>query len=358
MGTNLRTLIVLGAGLSLSTTLAAQDGRVVPTNEFAVSGYGTVGYAYRTQGAGGNAFTTSFNPLFLFQFQDRVLFEAEFEFELEEGVTQTGLEYAHVDLILHDNVTLVGGKFLVPFGVFGDRVHPTWINRFPTAPPVYGHHGSAFGVDPLFPILTDVGLMVRGAIAPGPWSIALNAYVTQGPTREDPDAAIPELAFPASSEDNNTNKLFGTRLDIALPPWAELNLSYIQGDYDENNVLALQGVNVAAEARAKGFELRGEYLLRRQEIETLTGFPTVKRDGLYGQLTYRVGPWEPVVRWTQVFDTKQDGTTLARGATQLALGLDYWFNPSIAVMAGYELNREKGTAVHNDRLVVHIAYGF
>lgn len=361
MGTSLRTLTVAATALTMSTALAAQDvsgGRVVPTNEFVVTGYGTVGYAYQTQGEKANEFTTSFNPIFLFQFQDRVLFEAEFEFELEEGVTQTGLEYAQVDVILHDNLTLVGGKFLVPFGVFGERLHPTWINRFPTSPPLYGHHGSQFGAEPMFPILADVGLMARGVITPGPWSIALNAYVTQGPAAEDPDEPVPELEFPASSGDNNTDKLFGARLDIALPPWAELNLSYIQGDYDENNVLALQGVNVAAEARAMGLEVRGEYLLRRQEIETLAGFPTVRRDGFYAQASYRSGPWEPVARWTQVFDTKQDGAVMEEGAWQMAFGLDYWFNPSIAVMAGYELNREKGTEVDNDRLVIHVAYGF
>ncbi len=78
--------------------------------------------------------------MFLFQFMDRVLFEVELEFELTGGVTETGLEYAQLDFLLNDNITLTGGKFLVPFGVFGERLHPTWINKFPTSPPLYGHH--------------------------------------------------------------------------------------------------------------------------------------------------------------------------------------------------------------------------
>ncbi|HEX9729666.1 MAG TPA: hypothetical protein VGA37_14275 [Gemmatimonadales bacterium] len=90
---------------------------------------------------------------------DRILFEAEFEFELTEGVTETGLEYAQLDFLLTDHLTLVGGKFLVPFGVFGERLHPIWINKFPTAPPIYGHHVAAFGADPVLPILSDVGVM-------------------------------------------------------------------------------------------------------------------------------------------------------------------------------------------------------
>jgi hypothetical protein len=58
------------------------------------------------------------NPIFLYQFQDRVLFEAEFEFELSEGVTQTGLEYGQVDFTVNDHLIVSGGKMLVPFGIF------------------------------------------------------------------------------------------------------------------------------------------------------------------------------------------------------------------------------------------------
>ncbi len=320
---------------------AAQDvtgERVVPTHHTVISGYGTVGYLYRTQGDNENEFTASINPIFLFQFQDRILFEAEFEFELEEGITETGLEYAQLDFIAHDNLTLVGGKFLLPFGVFGERLHPTWINKFPTSPPIFGHHVAAFGAEPLIPILSDIGFMARGALTSGPANLALNLYAVQGPSIEEDgegEEAIPELDFPASSSDNNTNKLIGGRLDIALPPWAEVNFSYFSGDYDENNVLDFTGWNVAGEYRLTNFELRGEYVQTRQEIETLTGFPTVRRHGFYAQAAYRRAAWEPVFRWTQVFDDKLEGQVLEEGAWQAALGLDYWFSPSIALLAGF-----------------------
>ena len=64
------------------------------------------------------------------------------------------------------------------------------------------------------------------------------------------------------------------------------------------------------------------------------------------------------MRWTQLFDTKLDGVVQDEGATQAAFGIDYWISPSIAVMAGYEINREKGPEVDNDRLVAHLAFGF
>lgn len=338
----------------------AQETRVVPTNEFVMSGYGTVGYAVRPQGDHQNEFTSALNPILLFQFQDRVLFEAELEFELQEGVTETGLEYGQVDFILNDNVTLVGGKFLLPFGVFGERLHPTWVNKFPTAPPLYGHHVSAFGAAPLLPILSDLGVMARGTATPGPLNLTLNAYVTQGPSLEGAivPGEVPELGFPASSGDVNTDKMWGGRIDITLPPWFEVNVSYMNGDYDDQNVLDLTGWNLAGEFHARDFELRGEYLQTRQEIETTTGFPTFKRDGFYAQAAYRVGAFEPLFRWTQAFDGTIDGTTQTEGAWQAGFGLDYWFNPSISVMAGFELNREDGPELDNDRFVAHVAYGF
>jgi len=350
--------LAIGVGGSQLDAQQVTGDRVFPSNQVVITGYGTVGYGIRTQGEHDNAFNSSISPVFLFQFQDRILFEAEFEFELQEGVTETGLEYAQLDFIANDNLVLVGGKFLLPFGVFGERLHPTWINKFATSPPIFGHHVSSFGAEPLLPILSDLGVMARGTISAGSAQLGLNVYVVQGPSIEDDSAAIPELEFLASSGDNNTSKVFGGRLDVALRPWIEANLSFLNGDYDEENVLDFTAWNVAAEFHFARFELRGEYVQTRQEIETLSGFPSLVRDGFYGQAAYRFGPWEPVLRWTQVFDSDLDGALQDEGAWQAGLGLDYWFNPSIAVMGAYEINREDGPELDNDRFVVHIAFGF
>ena len=331
----------------------------VATNQMVISGYGTVRYAYRTQGSAENEFAASVNPIFLFQILDRVLFEAEFEFESQDGITETNLEYAQLDLMVHDHLTLVGGEFLVPFGIFGERLHPSWINKFVTPPPIYGHHGTAFGVKPLLPILSDVGFMARAALRPGPLHLGLNAYVTQGPSTEAGSTdTIPELEFLSSSSDNNLDKMVGGRLDIALPPWFEVSFSYLTGDYDANNVLAIEALNVALELRAANLELRGEYLQARQEIEQPTGFPKLVRHGFYAQAAFRVGRWQPVFRWTQVFDNKLDGVVQERGARQAGVGLDYWIGPSVAVKAGLELNREDGVEFQNDRAVMQIGFGF
>ncbi len=341
--------------------LAAQEAReegsarIVPTHNFVLTGYGTVGYNYRPQGDNANEFTARFAPVFLYQFQDKILFEAELEFELEDGVTATGLEYAQVDYIANDNLVLIAGKFLLPFGVFGERIHPSWINKFPTTPPIFGHDETGFGVRPLLPIMSDVGAMARATIRPGPTAITLNAYLTNGPAGEEGDHDALEPEFPASSSDNNSNKMFGGRLDVALPPQAEVNFSYFNGAYDEDNRLDFSGWNVAAEYHARNFEARGEYVQTRQQLETLE---TLKRHGLYTQAAYRIGAWEPVLRWSQIFDSTLGGDVEDLGAWQAGLALDYWFSASIALMAGYEINREKDIELDNDRIVVHVAFGF
>lgn len=337
----------------------SSGARIVPTNNVVLSGYGTVAYLYRPGSENNqNEFAALFAPVFLYQFQDKILFEAELEFELEDGVTQTGLEYAQVSYIASDNLVLGAGKFLLPFGVFGERVHPSWINKFATPPPIFGHHVSEFGAAPIIPILSDVGVQARGAIRPGPFAINLSGYATQGPAMEGEGEEIPEIGFPASSSDNNAGKTLGARLDFALPPMFEVNFSIMNGDYDDQGVLDFTGYDVAAEFRSRGLEIRGEYVQTRQEVETFEGFPTLKRHGFYTQAAYRIKKWEPVLRWTQIFDSTLGGELEDEGAWQMGFGLDYWFAPSIAIMGAYEINREQGIELDNDRLILHFAFGF
>ena len=87
-------------------------------------------------------------------------------------------------------------------------------------------------------------------------------------------------------------------------------------------------------------------------------FRSLKRHGLYTQAAYRIGAWEPVFRWSQIFDSTLGGDVEDLGAWQAGFALDYWFSSSIALMAGYEINREKDIEIDNDKIVVHVAFGF
>ncbi len=391
-----------GLALALAPGLAIGQSRVppldeIPSHEFLVVGYGTAGWQLIDGGGTQNAFSASLSPLLLFQFGNRFLYEAELEFDIEEGVTNTSLEYAQINFFMNDNLTMVAGKFLVPFGVFGERLHPTWINKLPSKPPLYGHGGGS-GPDPLLPILADFGVMLRGSWDLGKGrSITGSAYVTQGPSVEGahgdeaedqglgttaalisgeaPDEGhggglIPEFQFGEDSNDINKDKMLGGRLAFVLAPRFEIDLSGFTGEFDDDGS-RINAYNVAVEYRFGSTEFRGEGFIMRydfgdaedhdaddgaaaEHVETVTA----QTGGFYVQASQRIGPWQPVVRWTRRSDATAATFDTDVGYSQLTFGLDYWFSPSIALMAGLELNASRGQEDLPNRFIVHWAFGF
>lgn len=357
----------------------------LPTHEFIVAGYGTAGW--RTEQDGVNSFFGSLSPLLLFQFSERFLFEAELEFEIEDGATRTGLEYAQIDFFLNDNLTLVAGKFLVPFGVFGERLHPTWINLFATNPPFYGHGGGT--LEPLLPIMADFGGMIRGAWSLGAGrSVIVSGFVTQGPfaeadhgeqdegghdeaaegAMEETGGVAPRVGFSfgETTTDLTNDKMVGARAGLVLAPAFEVDVSGLTGAFNEEGS-RLSALNLAVEIRRGTFEVRGEvfgmwYDVEVEEPPSQEGVEqhgeavVASTGGYYLQIARRMGNWQPVLRWAHALDVEAAGLAPTRGYQQLGIGVDYWFSPAIALMAGYEFNGIDRDAPN--RLVVHWSFGF
>ncbi|GMR13163.1 MAG: hypothetical protein BMS9Abin29_1365 [Gemmatimonadota bacterium] len=349
----------------------------IPSHEFMVVGYGTAGWQVTDNGATENAFFGSMSPLLLFQFGDQFLYEAELEFDIEEGVTNTSLEYAQIDFFMSDHLTMVAGKFLVPFGVFGERLHPTWINRLPSRPPLYGHGGES-GPQPLLPVMADFGVMLRGSWDLGKGKgITGSAYITQGPSIEEGhgDGAagdvvelIPEFQFGEDSNDINNDKMLGGRIAFVLAPRFEIDLSGFTGEFDDDGS-RINAYNLAAEYRFGQTELRGEGFIMRYDFGGAdapgtgagggtAGTVTAETGGFYVQASQRMGPWQPVARWTRRSDATAATFDTEAGYSQFTFGLDYWFSPSIALMAGLELNDSRSDEELPSRFVIHWAFGF
>ena len=83
------------------------------------------------------------SPIVLVPFGDKWLVESELE--LEGAYTHVssqpwdhewdkGVEYAQIDYLANRYVTVVGGRFLTPFGIFNERLHSGWIRNIQTAP--------------------------------------------------------------------------------------------------------------------------------------------------------------------------------------------------------------------------------
>lgn len=371
----------------VAVPLAAQE---TPLSNFVLAGYGSALYGAGLDGFDSD-FAASISPVLLYSLGDDILFEAELEFGLEGTGTQTVLEYAQLDYLGFDRAQLTIGKFLLPFGVFGERLHPSWINKFPTMPLLYGHAHGGQAPDALFPVLSDLGFMARYSQPLGGLDLDLSFYVTQGPMRVDtaalePDGhahsvrdpslsvvegqandvaaaattaaaayqeVIPDVAFGVSVPDNNRNKLIGVRLGLVKGPTFEVFLSGFHSMYDPDDYLDLVGGNLAFEFRTTRSELRTEVAYLAQEFSDNGVYRYFNTPGYYGQYAYRLGAVEPVVRWSHLLPGTVEGADVTLERQELALGVNYWVLPSVPVKLAYAYDPDR-----EDRLIFQWAFGF
>lgn len=370
--------------LAVAAMLALAAAPATPLHAQTQNGFLLVGYGSAKWSATGsdpftNDFTASVSPLILYTVGDDLLFETELEFGLEGATTETTLEYAQIDYLGFDRFQLTAGKLLLPFGVFGERLHPSWINKLPTKPLVFGAGHGGGAAESLLPVLSDAGLSVRFKQPfASVWSLNLSGYVTQGPTTgagghdEEPAMALipaglqmaeegvgeespaPPLMFGAAFGDNNSNKMLGGRIGLVRGGMFEIYASGLRAKYDEESVLDYSAAALSAEYRRGGFELRGEAVLTRQEFEhEHDEFETLGRSGFYIQASRRSGSWEPVVRWSSVSDAKVDGAAVAEGHDELAIGLDYWLAASVPLKFAWDFHPDR-----DDTFTIQWAFGF
>jgi len=319
----------------------ADDSRVF------LSGYGSVAYK-DAEGTDPSTFEASFNPIFHYQMFDDLHFNAELEFEIDDGgETQLELEFATIDYLLNDWVTISAGKFLTPFNTFGVRTHPAWINKMASRPVMYDKPGRLIGV------LSDVGVMVSGGATLWDENSKVNyaIYAGNGPTSVGDEIA--KLAFDNTPDENN-NKTLGGRVGFLPIPNFEVGVSGMTGrTKGANGRFDLMGVD--AWYGWDGLELRGEWA-------RLTRGDHLDRSGYYVQVAYRLshlltgsdlsttlGKFEPVLRYGQVLGDGPDDRE------RFSVGLNYWLYDSVPLKFTYEFN---SGSVADDRLLVQLAYGF
>lgn len=390
------TLLTLAA-LPFATVSRASAQDDTPTRgavSAVLAGYGTANYGGTFADSYAHDFSTSISPILLFGAGEDVLFEAEFEFGLEGDQTTTTLEYAQLDYLGFERFQFSFGKFLLPFGVFGERIHPSWINKMPTMPSLYGHAHGGVAEGALLPIMSDLGVMGRANLGLGRRThLDVSVYVTQGPMildeeglidgegddghaharvvgtipgapghdgAEEPAAAavaegleIPTVAFGVTTADNNQNKMLGARIGFVATPGFEVYLSGFHAMYDPGDFMDYTGGNLTVEWRRGGTELRGEAVLLRQEFRNDDAFDTFEQAGYYLQAARRFGDLEPVIRWSQLLDGKVGGAVARPGRDELALGVNYWVSSSVPLKIAYAVVPD-----FDDRVLIQWAFGF
>jgi hypothetical protein len=174
-----------------------------------------------------STFDAGVNPIFLWEINDRLLFEGELEFSLSSSnpddttdstsSTDVSLEYANITYLVNDYITVGAGKFLVPFGIFNERLHQDWINKLPDRPLIYDDE---VGIEQE----SGIGAFVRGAF---PWdSSQFNyaLYIDNGPALITKDSEAAGMLDRDNFNDNNHNKSIGGR--IGYLPVPELEVGY------------------------------------------------------------------------------------------------------------------------------------
>jgi len=246
---------------------------------FHFAGFADAGYADRS--GGDDAFDlASFNPIFHYQYQDRVLLEAEFETVIDaDGETTLDMEYSSVDVVLNDYAVLIAGKFLSPIGNFQQNIHPSWINKLPSEPVGFGHDGAA--------PLTDLGVQLRGGFTFARdrlWTYAV--YVANGPELEAEEGRLVAVEADGFARDADRSKVFGGRVSLIPITGLEIGLSGARGKAavtrsDDQDIEDDPRRNYQALAVDAGFEppvVRGGDLLGEREGSAVVHRPAAGLD--------------------------------------------------------------------------------
>lgn len=306
-----------------------------------------------------------FNPIFHYQFLDKVLLESELELAIEpDGGTEAKLEYLSVDFFLNDYLFLVAGKYLSPLGQFRQNLHPAWINRLALAP-------AGFGVDEAAP-MSEIGLQLRGGAPLGLARLNYALYVGNGPELDADMGEIMAIMTDGVARDEDGRKVVGGRLGIIPLPRLEIGASAASG---EAVVTVDGGAPLTDDPRRDyraagadlnysigGFRFLAEYL--QQKIGDVAGSVAPlggEWRAWYAQASYLLQPggWEAVVRYGRY---NPPGTSLDQ--EQTAVGINYWVAPQAVAKLTYERNHdernhgEAGSDADRDRILAQAAYGF
>lgn len=379
----------------VSRRLSGQDSPL-SRSRLLIAGYAFTGANLSDkESAGGTFVAGSFNPGFYFQYDDWLLFEGELEFEIaENGDTETALEFGQVDLLVHDNATLVFGKFLSPVGQFQERLHANWINRLPDPPAGFGHDGVQPGA--------EVGAQVRGGVSIGRSRLNYAVAVGNGP-RLDAMGAVMTEGF---GSDDGGNKAISGRIGFLPVPELEVGASFMRSRVrgavaekpEEMTTAALAASSAATEGELDGmalpatryslwgfdaaytggpWDIRFEYLdgvrnaifMEAGDGASAEALPKLKMRAWYGQLAYRLSGltkqpilenFEPVVRYGEYKIGGLDDLAEEAAERRLDIALNYWFTPSFVLHSA--LQRRRFPAREEDRkdtrVLLQLAYGF
>ena len=335
-------------------------------HNFSILGDAEIQYA-QTRGQHGTFLFADFAPIFLYRGGDNVLFEAGFDFGLQNNATGGGatttinLSFAQLDYLINDYVTLVAGAMVLPLGTYEERT-AGWLNKIPD--------------DPLPRDLlpgAGVGAQLRGAVPLGPNGKLINYSVwgVNGPGSADGSGNADQLDLGGNvglRSDNAVANLHGklsggARVGLFMPfkPHydLEVGLSGQSGEWDNaGRHIWSAGVADASLHLGSSFEVKGEYIRSWYGSDDVGN---VRPEGWWVQAGYKLAglnlDW-PVINNTELvnrYDSIHDG--LGTRTRRYTLGYIYYFSNTLLFEGDYEF-LHSNDPTQKDQFVLQLSYGF
>jgi len=324
------------------------------TTKLVIAGDADAGFTAR-QHENSN-FEATFAPLFLWQINEKILFEGGLDISVErndanENETAVDLTLANMSYLVNNNLVLTGGLFVVPFGVHHLHFDPPWINKLPDDPLPFGDGGIAPS--------SELGAMASGAFMIAGTRMTYAVYVTNGPglITDDPDAAG-MLDFDNFTDLNN-DKAIGGRLSWLPVREFEIGASIMRAsvnpdgfDKNVNALLWAVDANYTKELDwLKGqLNLRAEWVWNNVEDVTYhpTGSPPLRfdnnRNGGYVQIAYRPTMADSKIIRNFEFPVRYDRLEASLDAPggdreqRVTIGIDYWLAPNAVLKVAYQID--------------------
>jgi len=336
-------------------------------HNFSILGDAEFQYA-QASGQHGAFLLADFAPIFLYRGGDKVLFEAGFDFGLQNNApgspgasTTINLSFAQLDYLVNDYVTLVAGDMLLPLGTYSERT-AGWLNKIPD--------------DPLPRDLlpgAGVGVQLRGAVPLGQQGKLLNYSVwgVNGPSSADGTANAGSLDLGGNvgiRSDNAVANLHGHpsgggRVGFFTPfkPHydLEVGLSGQSGEWDDAGQHLWSAAVIDASLHlGSSLELKGEYIHSWYGSQD---FGQVRPEGWWVQGGYKVAglnldlPFINNVELINRYDSIHDGMGIQ--TRRYTVGFIYYLSNTLLFEADYEFLHSNDPG-QLDQLLLQLSYWF
>jgi hypothetical protein len=304
-----------------------------------LTGYG--GYFTKVT-AGQFQNTPAITPILLVPVGDKWLIEAKGNYSdtyaktpegYYEGSSSYGMAYAQLDYIANRYVTVTGGRFITPFGTYGERLAPSWIKALQNAP-----------LSSQLTSGSSLGGMLRGAFPAGTDKVNFNyaVYFSSANTNHI-------LATDRSSGGRICFFLPGPRLEIGASFQQELQLDRAHAagmhfEWQPNRLPLTIRSEYVHQSGIKGSGYWIESVYRLSQIRPLRRLELAGR----GQQFYRDPKLTPLA-------AAKLGS-LGRNTNQGDVGLNYYFRSDLRASASY--GRQFITGKDANLWVIGMTYRF